>query len=197
MKRCSLRMMMAVAVLVVVPTGVFAQEATAKIDDDVQHSYSITLSPFHLVLPMGELTGEYRVTDKIAVAAILGVGQVKTKTVTVSGTIEDSFFAIDAGAQFRYYPVGNFIHGMQLGAEILFVYVNLNETGSTSASGTGLAIGPFVGYKIATDIGFTFDAQLGFEYMAVQSTASDSGISVTGSDSKFGLLLNLNVGWSF
>ncbi|MBW2700056.1 MAG: hypothetical protein JRF33_04485 [Deltaproteobacteria bacterium] len=163
----------------------------------MQHSFSITLSPFHLVLPMGELTGEYRVTDKIAVAAILGVGQVKTKTVTVSGTREDSFFAIDAGAQFRYYPVGNFIHGMQLGAEILFVYVNLNETDSTSASGTGLAIGPFVGYKIATNIGFTFDAQLGFDYLAVQGTASDSGISVTESDSRFGLLLNLNVGWSF
>ena len=197
MRSYSLSMIILVVALVFVPKSVLAQEATAKIDDDVQHSYSITLSPFHLVLPMGELTGEYRVTDKIAVAAILGVGQVKTKTVTVSGTIEDSFFAIDAGAQFRYYPVGNFIHGMQLGAEILFVYVNLNETDSTSASGTGLAIGPFIGYKIATDIGFTFDAQLGFDYMAVQSTASDSGISVTGSDSKFGLLLNLNVGWSF
>ena len=190
-------MMMAVAVLVFVPTSVLAQEEAAEIDDDVQHSFSITLSPFHLVLPMGELTGEYRVTDKIGVAAILGVGQVKTKMVTVSGTREDSFFAIDAGAQFRYYPVGNFIHGMQLGAEILFVYVNLNETDSTSASGTGLAIGPFVGYKIATDIGFTFDAQLGFDYLAVQGTASDSGVSVAESDSRFGLLLNLNVGWSF
>ena len=166
-------------------------------DDNVQHRFGITFSPIHLVLPMAELTGEYRATDKIGVAVVLGVGRMKVKTNTLAGTVEDSFTALEGGAQFRYYLFGSFIHGMQLGAEALWLYVDRDKNSSLSASGEGLAIGPFVGYKIATNIGFTFDTQLGVEYLTARSKASDTVTSASANDSAFIPLLNINVGWSF
>lgn len=43
-------------------------------------SMSLTFSPLHLVLPILELTGEYRVNPKLGVAVILGGGKVTPET---------------------------------------------------------------------------------------------------------------------
>ncbi len=87
-----------------------------------------------------------------------------------------------------------------LGAELLYVHVssdNLNQQ-SIRGIGVGYAVGPLVGYKLMTDVGFTFIAQGGFEYVFVQAQASDTtGNSDTSSDSQFIPLINLNIGWSF
>ena len=51
-------------------------------------------------------------------------------------------------------------------------------------------MGSFLGYKIATDVGFTFDGQLGVEHVSAQA---DNGQS----NKTWIPLLNLNIGWSF
>jgi hypothetical protein len=62
-------------------------------------------------------------------------------------------------------------------------------------TGNGLAIGPFVGYKYTADIGFTFDAHLGAQYLAVAAESNDG--TQTAEDSDVIPLVNLNAGWSF
>jgi hypothetical protein len=52
----------------------------------------------------------------------------------------------------------------------------------------GVRAGAFVGYKLATNIGFTLDAQLGDQYVY---TISEPG------DSCWQPIMNLKVGWSF
>lgn len=145
---------------------------------------SVTISPLHLASPIVELTGEGRAADKAGIAAIAGVGK-------ASG-----YPAWELGAQGRYYLLGSFDHGMQLGGEILYVHLGTSE-GTVRASGAGGAVGPFVGYKIAARFGLTFDAQLGAEYLFASANASSGSSTASTSDSRIIPLLNLNLGWSF
>jgi len=173
---------------------------------DVEHVASITFSPIHLVLPVVELTGELRLQHGLSVAAIAGVGSVtlEQRTMTSTGfvtTDKQRFSVWELGGQFRWYPIGSFDHGMQLGVEFLYAHVSGTSVASptTSGVGSGFAVGPFIGYKIATNIGFTFDAQLGVEWIGARATAKDSatGDANSTTSSAFIPLVNLNVGWSF
>src|SRR5687768_4310361 len=95
----------------VVPSFTFAQSAAdleaTPVERHVQHRFSLTMSPVHLALPVVELTGEFRLLDKLGVAAVAGAGN------------SSGIFVGEAGAQIRYYLIGTFIHGMQVGGEIL------------------------------------------------------------------------------
>lgn len=160
-------------------------------------AFSVTFSPLHLIFPLLEVTTEYRLKDQIGLAAIVGAGQYTLKDQV--GVPDTSFIVIEVGAQFRYYLLGNFNHGMQVGAEVLFVHVSGDPTSTISATGQGLAAGPFVGYKIATSVGFTFDAQLGMSRYLVRADASDAATGNSGNTevAKTTPIVNLNVGWSF
>jgi hypothetical protein len=151
-----------------------------------RRSFSLTISPLHLISPILELTGEVRAADKVGVAVVAGAGKVSDTT----NGVKVSASALEAGAQVRYYALGDFGSGMQLGAEVLYLHVS---DSNLSATGQGVAAGPFVGYKYTADAGFTFDGQLGFEYLGVKASSAGS----TASTKKFFPLLNLNVGWSF
>lgn len=144
------------------------------------HGFSLTVSPLHLLSPIVEVTGEGRVGPKVGLAGIVGAGG-------ASGVA-----AFELGAQGRYYPVGDFDHGMQVGAEVLTVMATASS-GSTTATGLGISLGPFLGYKIAARFGLTFDAQLGVSYAAIQARGGGESESAAG----VGPLLNLNLGWSF
>jgi hypothetical protein len=49
-----------------------------------------------------------------------------------------------------------------------------------------------------TDAGFTFQPQLGFQYLVTSARVQDdSGNSASAEDSAVIVLLNLNLGWSF
>ncbi|HET6284828.1 MAG TPA: hypothetical protein VFH73_27980 [Polyangia bacterium] len=148
-------------------------------------SFSLTISPLHLISPILELTGEIRAADKLGIAVVAGAGKFSD---TING-IKISATALEAGAQFRYYVLGDFHSGMQLGAELL--YLHLSDT-NLSATGQGVAIGPFVGYKYTADVGFTFDGQFGVERLI-----TDAPSSSTASTKRWFPLLNVNVGWSF
>jgi hypothetical protein len=143
------------------------------------------MSPLHLVIgPIVELTGEARVHDRVGLAAIGGVGKYSDRSAGVSAAV------YEAGAQVRVYAVGDFRHGMQIGAELLYLHL---ADAALSATGEGVAVGPFLGYKIMVDAGFTFDAQIGFQRVSAQAQSGTS----TNSNRDYIPLLNLNVGWSF
>lgn len=155
----------------------------------------ISISPLHLIAPIVELTGEVRVDRHVGIAGIAGVGSLRTSKSAPRFTVWE------VGAQFLGYPVGHFDHGMQLGVEA--VYVGLaGSTGSGSAQVTGLghgfAVGPLLGYKFASDVGFSLNIQGGVQYLVAraEATAKD-GTSASASDSAWIPLLNLNLGWSF
>jgi hypothetical protein len=155
----------------------------------------LSLSPVHLLLAMGEVTGEVRVHRKIGVAGIAGFGKPK------DGATDTRYTAWELGGQVVTYPVGHFDHGMQLGVEALYAGVaGDTSVGNTriSSSAQGFAVGPMVGYKLATDVGFSFNVQGGIAYFASAAEASGGGTSATASTSPRAIpILNLNLGWSF
>ena len=146
--------------------------------------FSLTISPIHLTFPVVELTAEIRAHDKLGVALIGGAGRVKDRASNITAAV------YEVGAQLRFYPVGDFRHGMQLGAEL--IYLHASES-NLSLSGQGVAVGPFIGYKVIADAGFTFDVQMGGEYVGFRAT---DGVA-TADAHEIILLLNLNAGWSF
>lgn len=164
---------------------------------------SVTISPIHLIYPIVEISAEFAITPKIGVAAFGGYGTVPmtTRTTTIRGTTESTerLRAWEIGARFNYYVIGTFDHGMQLGAEVQYLKVARSEANSTqiAASAAGLAIGPYVGYKIITSIGFTFEGNLGVQYVAARGQATDGVNSAEASEKRIIPLLNLNIGWSF
>jgi hypothetical protein len=154
------------------------------------HNVSLTISPLHLIGPIVELTGEFKMEDDIGVAAVVGVGSL------------EGFSVFEVGGQFNYYVIGSFQHGMQLGAEMLYISLSddyRNTDVDISAVGRGLAVGPYLGYKVAAGFGLTFNLQAGVYASLMKASAEDdmSGARASASGSSGGLLLNLNLGWSF
>lgn len=166
-----------------------AQTTPVPVPEPPLPSFALTLSPIHLFLPFVELTGEVKLSDKIGLAVIAGAGSVKANS--TSGDIKVSIF--EGGMSFRYYALGDFRHGMQIGAEAIYVYASASNEG-ISASANGATVGPFLGYKYTARGGFTFDGQLGVARMGI---AGRSNAGNQKSMSEWGPLLNLNVGWSF
>jgi len=159
--------------------GLCGTAAHAEEGEDVQHSLSLTISPIHLLSPILQLTGEQRLADKIGVALILGAGAV---------TEDGEYYGVwEVGGQFRYYLFGTFVHGMTIGSEVGYINDG-GELDSPMDSYVGVRAGAFVGYKLATNIGFTLDVQLGDQYVYTISEPSDSCWQP---------IMNLKVGWSF
>lgn len=162
---------------------------------------SITFSPIHLIFPIVEISAEFAITPKIGVAGFAGFGTVPLTRKLANGTTEtvERLKAWEVGARFNYYVIGTFDHGMQLGAEVQYLKVARSEANSTqiAASAAGFGIGPYVGYKLITSVGFTFEGNLGVQYIAARGQATDGTNSATASEKRVIPLLNLNVGWSF
>ena len=133
-----------------------------------------------------ELTGEARVHDKVGVALIGGAGKYTDPNVTsISATV------YEAGAQVRVYVIGDFRHGMQVGGELLYLHLNDDRV---AISGEGLAVGPFLGYKIMIDAAYSVRRPVELQHIE-QRRAQGNG--ATANDRSIIPLLNLNVGWSF
>ncbi len=143
-----------------------------------EHHVSLTFSPLLLFLPIAEVLTEFRLADKFGLAGVFGLGAPL------------NLLEFEVGTQFKYYLLGTFDHGMALGAQGLFLYYPVVDA-------AGFAISPFVAYKIATNIGFTFEAQVGPSFNLYGASATLTGQSAAVNNGSIGLLLNLNVGWSF
>ncbi|TNF23677.1 MAG: hypothetical protein EP329_26910 [Deltaproteobacteria bacterium] len=180
----------ALVALLAAPAAAYPHGPGGYVEESVAHEVAITISPIHLVLPVFEVQAEIRATEQVSASVILGFGSVKVS----DGFTTDSFSVFEIGGQVAYYALGDFDHGLQLGAELLYLGVSA-EAGSEfeGVFGRGLSLAPFVGYKVAADFGLTFCAQIGpaiFLVSAQSDTASES-------DSDVGVMLNLNLGWSF
>lgn len=162
-----------------------------------KRNVSLTISPLHLIFPIVEATLEVRAHDRFSVAGTFGIGSVPVDNGNGTTT---KLAAYEVGGQLRGYATGDFDGGLELGAQLLYVHVasdDLQPGYKVSGTGAGFGVGPFVGYKLMTRGGFTFDAQGGFQYIAVHAEASSQGSTSSGSDSAIKPLLNLRVGWSF
>src|SRR6266542_226698 len=94
-----------------------------------QHDVSLTFSPLHLLLPVVEVTGEIRLDKIMSVAAIAGFGSVSIDNAQPDLPSHASVY--EFGGHYRFYPIGSFEHGMQLGVEVLYLHVSA-ETASVS-----------------------------------------------------------------
>lgn len=196
----TLGLLIASALLLVSNTSFAAGTGSVATMDEPTHLMSVTFSPVHLAEPVVEITAEFKAHDQWGLALVGGGGTMTAE----SDIIGDQTYTVwEVGGQLRYYLLGDFDHGMQLGAEVLYVNVSNDDvetsSGSFSSLGQGLGVGPFVGYKIATDIGFTFDAQLGVArtFVTAEAEHTESGTTGEAEESDWAPLLNLNVGWSF
>jgi hypothetical protein len=174
-------------------------------EEPKDHSVAILVSPLHLILPVVEITAEIRLHERIGVAVIGGIGSIDPyqfeQTKPPPGVKTGRFTVWELGGQFVTYPVGHFDHGMQLGAELLYAGVAGDaESATNSASGTaqGLSMGPFIGYKFTAKVGFSLALQGGVAYLTARADVKDAqGNTASSSDSEFGPLININLGWAF
>lgn len=155
-----------------------------------EKNVSLTFSPAHLFAPMLEITGEFRIGEGGGIAGIVGFGSIRGIPV------------LELGGQYHYYIVGGFEHGMQCGGELTYFYASRNIRRldrELAATAMGVALSPYIGYKIAVGFGLTFYAQVGASVVLSRGTVvDDEGERQSSrSASKFSGLLNLNVGWSF
>jgi hypothetical protein len=160
-----------------------------------ERNFSLSISPLHLVLPLVELTGELRVSDHVGLSVIAGYGSLELES-NDPDVDETRASVIEVGAQASWYPLRKF-ESLVLGAEVLWMHLEA-DVGDITGIGAGVAVGPFVGYKLITRGGFTFLVQGGAQYLAVQAQAEDSaGARQEDEDSHIIPLINLNLGWSF
>ncbi len=150
----------------------------ARAEDHVpQRKMSITISPFHLLNPVLHVTGELRLANKISAAAILGGGMISEEN--------KSYGTWEVGGQFRYYLFGSFTHGLMLGVDTGYIHVD-GKLDFPVDYNVGVRAGIFVGYKITTKTGFTFEMQIGPQY--VRESANNTELQT---------LENLKIGQSF
>ena len=137
---------------------------------------SVTTSPLLLAFGVLELTGEYALTNKTSVAAIVGAGSIFGVEV------------FEAGGQVRHYVVGSFRHGLGFGIEVGASTVLVDANGDID-SAAGYSAAPFLAYKYVAGFGLTVDLNAGIAYRRVTDDES--------AESDVGLMLNLNLGWTF
>jgi hypothetical protein len=154
-------------------------------DAPAPRKVSVTWSPIHLALPLVELAAELSIAPHIGVGVIAGAGRVSDATDTITAT------AVEVGGQFNYYFTRSF-SGLHAGGEVMYLHLGDVEQDAT-VTASGLSLGPYVGYKVLTSIGFTFVAQGGVAFAAYGASSSTQSQS----ERKVFPLLNLNIGWSF
>ena len=152
-----------------------------------QPRVAVTVSPLHLFVPMAEVTAEVRAADKLGVALIGGVGAYHDPDTNARISL------VEAGASARYYALGSFRTGLQLGTEVLYVH-GFTDAMNIEVKAAGLAVSPFAGYKWTHSSGLTLEGQLGVSYMAARAKAETGQMA---EKSKVGPLLNLQIGYSF
>jgi hypothetical protein len=189
MKDSFYRMLLSIPFLFALCAAPSSAQRIGSKNPTAPHELAVMISPFHLLLPMVVATAEFRMNDDVGMAGVVGAGSVL------------GFTTFELGAQGNYYLIGGFDHGMQVGAELLYSYSSgdIGDSSSISFSGTGLAFGPYLGYKVAAGFGLTFNLQAGLGVILARGSAEEKSSGRSGSGTGGGVvpLLNLNLGWSF
>ena len=149
---------------------------------------SATISPVAVFAKVLLTTTEFRLGEPFSIAAVANVGE-----------LEGALY-LAGGIQVIGYPIGDFSHGMQCGAELLFMHTDKPVyvyDGMIADLGDGVAISPFLGYKVSLS-GFTINLQAGVSFIAGRSEPIyGSGGSTWHSTTETGLLMNVRAGWTF
>ena len=168
--------------------------------EELRHRVSLTFSPLHLLYPIFELTAEVRAAPHLGAGLVVGTGRMATDTTDAATGREETVVATaqEWGGFVAFYPSKPF-RGIHLGAELLYTRVDADELNGVAAkSANGLAMGPFVGYKLMTKIGFTAVAQVGGQYVSARSEErSSAGTIEEKAGTEWAPLMNFNLGWSF
>ncbi len=183
-----------IGLVLVVTAGVAAAQPAEQPKDG--RRLTLMWAPIRLVIPVVEVTGEYRLADKLGLMLELGGGQ---RSVT-SGNAEATGTEYEVGAQVHYYLLGSFTRGLEIGAEVLDEYVKFHEplpAGIVGVAAGGITAGAFVGYKVAMRVGFTFEAQLGARYLVADPPVTGVGTPTLDTSDKLLPLLHINIGWTF
>ena len=143
-------------------------------------------------MPVLEITAERRLAAKVGVAAMLGAGEITAS----SGVVENTFTVFELGLSARYYVLGSFNKGLQVGGAVEWLTVKGDDVNGSMLSGVGngVLVAPFIGYKHTFSWGFTFDGQLGTAFTAIRAEADNGAMA---EESNTSVYLNLNLGWSF
>lgn len=162
-------------------------------EQDIQgKEYSLSFSPLHFIYPMFRLTAEMKVDEKLGVALIGGSGRLEGEI--VSGKLSVN----ELGAQLNYYYDDGFNRGGHFGVEVVDKVVDYSDP-SSSSSARSSSIGVYYGHKYLGQSGFTFISQIGYQKYReiIISSSTLSGDSVYAGQDTSGVLLNLNMGYSF
>ncbi|MBU1244079.1 hypothetical protein KJ612_12820, partial [Myxococcota bacterium] len=104
---------------------------------------TVSISPIHLALPVGEVMAEYNLNNKFGLAGIVGFGSVTVEDALGNDVTGDVF---EFGAQANFYALGCFRKGLHVGVEAMYLNAKM-EQNSVKATGEGLSLGGYVGYK--------------------------------------------------
>ena len=145
--------------------------------------------------PFYEVTVESAIDSTFGIALIGGYGEVTTAG---RGVFDRESGLYEIGVSSRYYMVGSFAHGMQLGFESTYLGGHAEQDNlSFALTPTGLTVGAFIGYKYLAPFGLTPDTQLGASevFHGTDSTVPSAGRAFSESETR--PLLNINFGRSF
>ncbi len=152
------------------------------------HAVSVTLSTIPLIEPVVQVTAEWNVHEDIGFAAYLGAGG-------------DGGPAVGAGVQVAWYLLGDFDHGLQIGGDLLYAFVDRNSITDTYEGEKSIGVGPFVGYKLILPFGFTLNLQGGARFTISKDHIEEIIGRTLYSYYHYGEeilpIVNVNVGWSF
>ncbi len=182
-----------------------------------ERKIAITISALKMALGIPEISVESKVRRRISVAGSLAVGDVAA----TYGTNEtDRFFRgpylllptrvalAKVGFSPRWYALGDFDHGIQLGVDLSLVVGIQHDLDKRydpfifnhPSPHIGLGVAPFVGYKYTAPFGLTVELQAGVG----ASSHLDGGLSLNPSNTSMlipagnGLYVHAqtNIGWS-
>ena len=145
------------------------------------HSVALTFGPVEAIFGVAQVSVEGRLTRKFGLAGIVGGGSFGAP---VSGG--DRFPVFIAGISPRYYLVGDFDHGMQLGTQVSTIAAWKPSESTIVAVGAG----SYIGYKYTDPTGFTLELRGGVGYASAFQSGSTTISSVVP-------LANINLGWAF
>lgn len=149
------------------------------------------------------VTHERLLDERLSLAGLLGAGFALVERqdydeIDLTGTP-----VVEAGASARYYLLGSFEHGLQAGGQTTYTHSSFGG-GGLSGANQGLRLGAFLGYKVASEGGFTFEAQGGAQYFLPltgdiedQSGEEGRGVVISGTQASLSPLVQVGLGWSF
>jgi hypothetical protein len=165
-----------------------------------------------------EGTIELKVFERLSLAVLGGVGGFDVPLSQVEQNVHVK--GKELGGQARIYVLGDFDHGLSVGAEYMRVWAEADPievdaipppplpagTGRLTGDATLTGLGAFVGYKISAWFGLTCDAKLGIQKLTADGKGTVTGDigpgypTLTESETfhfdQLVPLINVNVGWA-